>query len=882
MSLRTALDGFFKPKNRYSLENFQYVVSQLQRNIVATSATHALVIENLRTMTEIIVWGDRNDQRVIDTFLEKSVMGIILEILKLNSEKSIKLQVLQTVAMLIENIRSENCTFYIMSNNRLNEVIMHKFDLSDEETLALYVTLLKNTSIRLNLDSLQFLFNPDRDYPFPIYHEAVRLFNHPESMVRTAVRTLTLSIFKVDDEDMRAFLIHSRTAIYFLNLIWFLRNLHVKIDNNMCQERIVNVGRCKDLFAELVDVIYYLNDVIEVDVPGFNATLTDYLLEYFLMSMIVPSVKQAAFATKAYATPAGSPSLTSLARSRVSSLIQPQDADSASPKPSLSTMRVEFANPKVTLSPLVTITGLIQIFSLLQSPDTLNALTVSLFYPREPQISTEIPPTQCDPNYRHPRFSAKRLYFSHDQAGQPPNVYHNPYTKALLDYLLSPDQRISYSALILLYAIITNKHIHPRVLKACNLASQKTIHPIKMMNTSHRRSVQLAKVGYLSKRRSMSGLDWSSIENIQSTNRIFMDFDTGTTSEIGPPASRHVYHAYIRDTAARDPLVFVGLCEDILNPKEEHDGADFYARQITSSIIRLMSESDSPKVMVVVDALLQELLCHPERPIVQLEKADLDMIDATLQNSIKLLQVFNSSTLGQVIVEVFEQEYKQIKPFNFPQVAGNIQTYVATQDLRKGPADLSWSALSKSEMLRSAIQNYIIQRKIKLMCSQEKDDIFPFPGSVPPYKIGDSIDTSGMQVYGCTATGSDQKKIVRHIVTHPTHLILADPDYTRAGLATVKWIYPYDQILCHCDPNRPRELQLKYYSYNPILFAHIPETVQSGWSLSLSFSSNETAMKVSHEVWELKNDLKAQKSTHFSKALLPLEHQFPQKKHILS
>lgn len=45
----------------------------------------------------------------------------------------------------------------------------------------------------------------------------------------------------------------------------------------------------------------------------------------------------------------------------------------------------------------------------------------------------------------------------------------------------------------------------------------------------------------------MSGLDWSSIENIQSTNRIFMDFDTGTTSEIGPPASRHVYHAYIRD-----------------------------------------------------------------------------------------------------------------------------------------------------------------------------------------------------------------------------------------------------------------------------------------------------------------------------------------------
>ena len=31
---------------------------------------------------------------------------------------------------------------------------------------------------------------------FPLYTEAIKFFNHPESMVRIAVRTLTLNVYK--------------------------------------------------------------------------------------------------------------------------------------------------------------------------------------------------------------------------------------------------------------------------------------------------------------------------------------------------------------------------------------------------------------------------------------------------------------------------------------------------------------------------------------------------------------------------------------------------------------------------------------------------------------------------------------------------------------
>ena len=39
-----------------------------------------------------------------------------------------------------------------------------------------------------------FLFQHLRD--FPLYTEAIKFFNHSESMVRIAVRTLTLNVYK--------------------------------------------------------------------------------------------------------------------------------------------------------------------------------------------------------------------------------------------------------------------------------------------------------------------------------------------------------------------------------------------------------------------------------------------------------------------------------------------------------------------------------------------------------------------------------------------------------------------------------------------------------------------------------------------------------------
>ena len=59
-------------------------------------------------------------------------------------------QLLQTLNILFENIRNDTSIYYLLSNNHVNSIIVHKFDFSDEEVMAYYISFLKTLSFRLN------------------------------------------------------------------------------------------------------------------------------------------------------------------------------------------------------------------------------------------------------------------------------------------------------------------------------------------------------------------------------------------------------------------------------------------------------------------------------------------------------------------------------------------------------------------------------------------------------------------------------------------------------------------------------------------------------------------------------------------------------------
>ena len=141
-------------------------------------------------------------------------------------------QLLQTLNILFENIKNETSLYYLLSNNHVNSIIVHKFDFDDEEVMAYYISFLKTLSLKLNNHTIHFFFN-EHTADFPLYTEAIKFFNHSEKMVRIAVRTLTLNVFHVRENAMLCFIRDCTAAPYFSNLSWFIGNHVLDIENSL-------------------------------------------------------------------------------------------------------------------------------------------------------------------------------------------------------------------------------------------------------------------------------------------------------------------------------------------------------------------------------------------------------------------------------------------------------------------------------------------------------------------------------------------------------------------------------------------------------------------------------------------------------------------------
>ncbi|XP_056309490.1 protein CLEC16A isoform X2 [Danio aesculapii] len=287
---RSWVGGQGKSKNIHSLDHLKYMYHVLTKNTTVTDHNRNLLVETIRSITEILIWGDQNDSSVFDFFLEKNMFAFFLNILRQKSGRYVCVQLLQTLNILFENISHETSLYYLLSNNHVNSIIVHKFDFSDEEIMAYYISFLKTLSLKLNNHTVHFFYN-EHTNDFALYTEAIKFFNHPESMVRIAVRTITLNVYKVDNQHMLHY-IRDKTAVpYFSNLVWFIGSHVIELDKCVqTDEEHKNRGKLSDLVAEHLDHLHYLNDILTINCEFLNDVLTDHLLNRLFLPLYVYSL----------------------------------------------------------------------------------------------------------------------------------------------------------------------------------------------------------------------------------------------------------------------------------------------------------------------------------------------------------------------------------------------------------------------------------------------------------------------------------------------------------------------------------------------------------------------------------------------------------------
>ncbi|KAF7495280.1 Protein CLEC16A [Sarcoptes scabiei] len=283
-------------ENVHSLEQLKNLHRLLEKNQIVSENNRTLLVETLRQIAEILIWGDQNDSSVFDFFLEKNMLCFFLNIMKQKCGGFVCTQLLQTLNILFENIKNETSLYYLLSNNHVNSIIIHKFDFSDEEVMAYYISFLKTLSLKLNAHTIHFFFN-EQTADFPLYTEAIKFFNHPEKMVRIAVRTLTLNVFKVPNRAKLEFIRDRTAAPYFSNLTWFIGSHITLLDEtlrSLGSKQSTNASnilmRLDDLFAEHLDHLHYLNDIFSLQISDLNDVLSDNLFNRFIIPLYVQSL----------------------------------------------------------------------------------------------------------------------------------------------------------------------------------------------------------------------------------------------------------------------------------------------------------------------------------------------------------------------------------------------------------------------------------------------------------------------------------------------------------------------------------------------------------------------------------------------------------------
>ena len=328
MFSRLSTSQLFRPKNKYSLEHLKYLHALLVRNIEVHEGNKELLVETLRSIAEILIWGDQNDNRVFDVFLENNMLFYFLKILNQNTGRYVKVQMLQTLSILFENISNETALYYLLSNNHINAIIVHKFDFSDEEVLAYYISFLKTLSLKLNKSTIHFFYNEHLS-DFPLYTEAVKFFNHSESMARIAVRTITLNIYRVGSDQVLDFILGRQAVPYFSNVIWFIANQSVELDelsgcglsnrassgtfapaggiqnggvgvlagsvgakSNAVSSQHQRRGQLNELVCEHVDHFQYFSDVLALNIEQVNVVVCRHLMNKLLLPLYIYSLKE--------------------------------------------------------------------------------------------------------------------------------------------------------------------------------------------------------------------------------------------------------------------------------------------------------------------------------------------------------------------------------------------------------------------------------------------------------------------------------------------------------------------------------------------------------------------------------------------------------------
>ena len=220
-------------------------------------------------------------QLIFDTFCDRDFMHLLLTYSNFNLYE-INLEIIKTFSFLMTNIKSTTYLYYFFSKNLLNRIINKDYSKYDEEFLSYYINFLKSLSLRLD-DKTIHLFYDDKTNSFPIIENVIKLYNHRDSMIRNVVRNIVLNILKIKGVNLQEHFIELPSISYLANLACHLRDMCIKIDEEVEDK---NINNLPYLFDDLIDEATYIDDLLNLNLNKINYIIINSIFYYFIIPVL--------------------------------------------------------------------------------------------------------------------------------------------------------------------------------------------------------------------------------------------------------------------------------------------------------------------------------------------------------------------------------------------------------------------------------------------------------------------------------------------------------------------------------------------------------------------------------------------------------------------
>ncbi|TDH72480.1 uncharacterized protein CCR75_007857 [Bremia lactucae] len=301
----------------FTLSNMRSLHAQLTR---FSALPDAEIVELLRVLSEFLIYSDQHRMPVgqevqesidevpddagvfFDYFGETNMLALLVELGASQPSVPVQVQLLQTMSILVQNITTRTSLYYILSNNHINRLLECPYVVDqDDDVRDWYVTLLKALSLRLNKETVQFFLDTQAKHErvrFPLYARALKFGRCNETMVKVAVKTLTLNVLRVNDARVRSFVLQLDNLNYFRDIVEIANDLTLKLQGILNQwpsaqnatERTAITETMEEAIDAYLDHCFYIQDLLDVNVPELCYKIGDLLYSRHVKWLLATSV----------------------------------------------------------------------------------------------------------------------------------------------------------------------------------------------------------------------------------------------------------------------------------------------------------------------------------------------------------------------------------------------------------------------------------------------------------------------------------------------------------------------------------------------------------------------------------------------------------------